>query len=69
MPLPILQILNINLSKYVFKKPIVCDISPFPFQVVNVQGLSEHQLIESVQALASWDMSNALSQRDLGTKK
>jgi hypothetical protein len=69
MGLPNFQIININLSKHVFKKPIVCDISPFPFQVINVQGLSEQQLLQSVQALASWDMRNAISVQELGGKK
>ncbi len=66
---PNFQILNVNLSKYVFKKPIVCDIGPVDFQVINVQGISEQQLLESVRALASWDMSNAISERDLPGKK
>jgi len=69
MGAPNFQIININLTKHVFKKPIVCDISPFPFQVINVQGLSEQQLLQSVQALASWDLSNAISAPELSGKK
>jgi hypothetical protein len=67
---PNFQIININLSKQVvIKKPIVCDISPFPVQVINVSGLSEEQLLESVRGLSAWDMSNALSQQELSGEK
>jgi hypothetical protein len=70
MPPPNFQIININLAKQpVFKKPIVCDISPFPVQVVNVHGLSEEQLLESVRGLSAWDMSNAISQQELAGEK
>ena len=66
---PNFQIINVNLAKFVFKKPIVCDIGPVDFQVINVEGISEQQLLQSVQALASWDMSNAISARELTGKK
>jgi hypothetical protein len=70
MPPPFFQIININLAaKPIFKKPIVCDINPFPVQVINVLGISEENLVESVRALSSWDMKNALTQKELSARK
>lgn len=67
---PHFQIININLTeKPLFKRPIVCDINPFPVQVINVLGISEANLAESVRALSAWDMKNALSQKELSGKK
>ena len=70
--MPHLQIVNLNLAveKVVFKKPIVCDISPLlAVQVINAQGITEQQLSESVRALTAWDMHNAISQEQLSGKQ
>ncbi|MDX6614405.1 MAG: hypothetical protein QOD75_3591 [Blastocatellia bacterium] len=71
--MPNFQILNVNYPLYrkTFKIPIVCDISPnIAIQVVTVDGLNENELLSSVRALTAWDMSNAISQRQIekGTK-
>ena len=67
---PHFQIININLAKMsLFKKPIVCDINPFPVQVINVLGIAEANLAESVRALSAWDMRNALSEKELSAAK
>jgi len=65
---PALQIFNVNyvLSKKLFKPIIVCDISPnIAVQVINVEGINEQELLGSMRALSAWDMSNALSQKQL----
>jgi hypothetical protein len=65
---PGLQIFNVNyaLSKKLFKPIIVCDISPnIAVQVINVEGINEQELLGSMRALSAWDMSNALSQKQL----
>jgi hypothetical protein len=70
MPSPFFQIININLqARPLFRRPIVCDISPFPVQVVNVAGISEENLIESVRALTAWDMKNSISQKEIAGRK
>lgn len=61
--MPNLQIFNVNyaLSRKLFKPIIVCDISPnIAFQVINVDGANEQELLGSVRALTAWDMSNAV---------
>lgn len=66
--MPGLQIFNINynLARKLFKPIIVCDISPnIAIQVINVEGANEQELLGSVKALTAWDMSNALTQRQL----
>ncbi len=67
MPHPNFQIVNINLSALKnFRPHPVCDISPFiGFQVVNVEGLSENELLASVRAITAWDMSNTISQEQI----
>jgi hypothetical protein len=69
--MPHLQIVNLNLAveKVVFKKPIVCDISPnIAVQVINVAAMTEQALGDSVRALTAWDMSNAISQKEIASK-
>ena len=66
--MPGLQIFNVNynLARKIFKPIIVCDISPnIAIQVINVEGANEQELLGSVKALTAWDMSNALTQRQL----
>ena len=66
--MPDFQIINVNypIFRKTFKVPIVCDISPrIGIQVLNVDGINEADLVNSVRALTAWDMSNALSQRQL----
>jgi|SwirhirootsSR3_FD_contig_31_23430527_length_477_multi_3_in_0_out_0_2 hypothetical protein len=68
MPPPGLQIFNVNyaLAKKLFKPIIVCDISPnIAVQVISVDGINEAELLNSMRALSAWDMSNALSQKQL----
>jgi len=65
---PGLQIFNVNytLARKLFKPIIICDISPnIAFQVINVEGVDEQELLGSMRALTSWDMSNALTQQQL----
>lgn len=65
---PGLQIFNVNyaLARKIFKPIIVCDISPnIAIQVINVDGANEQEILGSVRALTAWDMSNALTQRQL----
>ena len=66
---PGLQIFNVNynLSRKLFKPIIVCDISPnIAVQVINVEGINEQEMLGSMRALSAWDMSNALSEKQLG---
>jgi len=68
MPPPGLQIFNVNyaLAKKIFKPIIVCDISPnIAVQVISVDGIAEADLVNSLRALSAWDMSNALSAKQL----
>jgi len=68
MPPPGLQIFNVNyvLAKKLFKPIIICDISPnIAVQVINVEGINEQEMLGSMRALSAWDMSNALSQKQL----
>ena len=65
---PGLQIFNVNyaLTRKIFKPIIVCDISPnIAIQVINVDGANEAELLGSIKALTAWDMSNAVSARQL----
>jgi hypothetical protein len=65
---PGLQIFNVNyaLAKRIFKPIIVCDISPnIAIQVINIDGASEQELLSSVRALTAWDMSNAITSKQL----
>jgi hypothetical protein len=65
---PGLQIFNVNyaLAKKIFKPIIVCDISPnIAIQVINIDGANEADLLSSVKALSAWDMSNAITARQL----
>jgi len=65
---PGLQIFNVNyaLARKIFKPVIVCDISPnIAVQVINVEGVNERELLDSMRALSAWDMSNALTQQQL----
>jgi hypothetical protein len=69
---PGLQIFNVNyaLARKLFKPIIVCDISPnIAVQVINVEGINEQELLGSMRALSAWDMSNALSEKQLGKTK
>lgn len=71
MPAPGYQIVNINLqlAKKVLKPPVVCDISPaIACQVVNVSGLEDRELVDSLHAVTAWDMSNALSQETMANQ-
>jgi hypothetical protein len=66
--MPHFQIVNVNyaLAKNIFKPVIVCDISPgIAVQVINVDGLAAHELHNSLRALTAWDMSNAISQKQI----
>jgi len=66
--MPNFQIINVNypIFRKTFKVPIVCDISPaIGIQVLTVDGINEQDLVSSVRALTAWDMTNALSQRQL----
>jgi len=68
MPPPGLQIFNVNyaLARKLFKPIIVCDISPnIAVQVISVDGINEAELLGSMRALSAWDMTNALSQKQL----
>jgi hypothetical protein len=68
MPPPGLQIFNVNyaLSRKLFKPILVCDISPnIAIQVINVDGANEAELLGSIKALTAWDMSNAITSRQL----
>ena len=72
--MPDFQIVNLNitLARKIFKKPIVCDISPnIAVQVVTLQGVNEQEIQDSLRAITSWDMTNAISAKTLegGTKK
>jgi hypothetical protein len=65
---PGLQIFNVNyaLAKKIFRPIIVCDISPnIAIQVINIEGASEQELLGSVRALTAWDMSNAITSKQL----
>lgn len=65
---PGLQIFNVNyvLARKLFKPIIVCDISPnIAVQVINIEGVNEQELLGSMRALSAWDMSNALTQKQL----
>lgn len=67
-PGPGLQIFNVNyaLARKLFKPIIICDISPnIAVQVINVEGIDEQELLGSMRALSAWDMSNALTQKQL----
>ena len=67
-PGPGLQIFNVNyaLARKLFKPIIVCDISPnIAVQVINVEGINEQELLGSMRALSAWDMSNALTAKQL----
>jgi hypothetical protein len=66
--MPGLQIFNVNynLARKLFKPIIVCDISPnIAVQVINVEGINEQELLGSIRALTAWDMSNAVTQKQL----
>lgn len=66
--MPGLQIFNVNysLARKFFKPIIVCDISPnIGIQVINIDGANEQELLGAVRALSAWDMSNAISARQL----
>lgn len=65
---PGLQIFNINyaLAKKIFRPIIICDISPnIAIQVINIEGANEQDLVSSVRALSAWDMSNAITGKQL----
>ena len=65
---PGLQIFNVNyaLAKKIFRPIIVCDISPnIAIQVINIDGANEQDLLGSVRALTAWDMSNAITSKQL----
>ena len=67
-PGPGLQIFNVNyaLARKLFKPIIICDISPnIAVQVINVEGINEQELLGSMRALSAWDMSNALTGKQL----
>ena len=66
--MPGLQIFNVNyaLARKLFKPIIVCDISPnIAVQVINVEGINEQEMLGSMRALSAWDMSNAITQKQL----
>lgn len=67
-PGPGLQIFNVNyaLARKLFKPIIVCNISPnIAVQVINVEGINEEELLGSMRALSAWDMTNALTGKQL----